>query len=301
MAFDGNRGRKPLLYADLFKRRPAEKEAESGAISNPEVPSSISSLSSQLSSPRDSSSSGFSTPLYSDFESEDDDFIAELTREMAERMLEDDDDGEEEVEEEKEEKIVKSASGYTKKNELICMGNSSEIDGREYGVGSGRAGIGDPINPIQVLELKKQPKEEQFVGGKLVKGTETAQPKARRHQHRHAQNRWENRSRMQAVFLGGSGSGKGPSGTGFFLPQLSADPAQQKKKAGCSIVLMPTRVLQMLELHSKQRHQPTLPGGGPQAHAWPKLGESNTSKGLSQPEKGPSNGDEIQLPQEWTY
>ncbi|CAA0807603.1 Unknown protein [Striga hermonthica] len=150
MAFDGNRVRKPLLYADLFKRRPAEKEAESGAITNPEVPSSISSLSSQLSSPRDSSSSGFSTPLYSDFESDDGDFIDELTREMAERMLQDDDDGEGEGEEEKVEKIVKSASGYAKKNEMICVANSSAIDGRENGVGSGRAGIGDPIPPIQV-------------------------------------------------------------------------------------------------------------------------------------------------------
>ncbi|CAA0816028.1 Unknown protein [Striga hermonthica] len=263
-----------------------------------------------LSSPCGSYSSGFSTPLYSDFESEDGDFIAELSRQMAERMLQDEDEEEEEKHGNK--KSDPSSGGSAKKNGSIRLDTSvGAVDGGENGIDSGRAGLDYRFPPIHDFELKNQVprKEDQFVGGRRVKRTETTQPKTQRHHH-HRQTRYKGRngSGMQAVFLGGSGSVNVQPGTGVFLPRLNTDPAEPRKKSGCSIVLMPTRVLQTLELHFKQRHQSitSLPlnDGGSLVHSWPKLGESTISKeqySQSQLEKDPPNGDDMQLPQEWTY
>ncbi|GFP82490.1 hypothetical protein PHJA_000392000 [Phtheirospermum japonicum] len=183
----------------------------------------ISSWSSQSSSPCGSSS---------DFESNEEDFIAELTRQMAECMLQ---------EEEEDEKVMN----------YVC----------------------------QVYELKNQPpvsKEGHFCRGRRVKGTESTQQKqlkkTQQDYYRPRQYRGRNGSGMQAVFLGGSGPRNGPPGTGVFLPRPTSDPTDLKKKSGCSIVLMPTRVLQALELHFKQRHHSTVPSlsGGSLIQSRPK-------------------------------
>ncbi|GER25684.1 AINTEGUMENTA-like 6 [Striga asiatica] len=222
MAFDCHHRKKPLLYADLFKRS-AEKEAESLAIPNTEGSSS----SSQLSSPCGSYSSGFSTPLYSDFESEDGDFIAELSRQMAERMLQDEDE-----KEENEKKSDPSSGGCSeKKNGSIRLDTSGgAIDGRKNGTDSGRAGLDERFPPIHVVELKNQVprKEDQFVGGRRVKRTETTQPKTQRHHHRQTRYKGRNGSGMQAVFLGRSGSVNVQPGTGVFLPRLFDCPDADK-------------------------------------------------------------------------
>ncbi|KAJ7546217.1 hypothetical protein O6H91_08G090200 [Diphasiastrum complanatum] len=52
-------------------------------------------------------------------------------------------------------------------------------------------------------------------------------------------------SGMRAVFLGGSGARKESSGTGVFLPRSSN---YQKRKPVCSTVLLPSRILQVLNL-----------------------------------------------------
>lgn len=103
MAFDCNSNhRKPLLFSDLFKNhRNTAMEKEQQHQQQLDVVISASSASSSSSSTQflsswdSSSSSGFSTPLHSDLgssEGDNADFIAELTRQMAECMLEEEEE-----------------------------------------------------------------------------------------------------------------------------------------------------------------------------------------------------------------
>lgn len=87
MGFDLE-GRKTLLYADLFK--PRNKGDQNLSQKCEEW-----STSSYRSSNFDSSSSGFTSPFGSELgssESEDGDFVAELSRQMAECMLQEDEE-----------------------------------------------------------------------------------------------------------------------------------------------------------------------------------------------------------------
>ncbi|XP_051120507.1 uncharacterized protein LOC127244159 isoform X2 [Andrographis paniculata] len=102
-------------------------------------------------------------------------------------------------------------------------------------------------------------------------------------------------SGMHAVFLGGSGS----SGTGVFLPRASGLPTGSKEKSGCSMVLMPTRVLRVLEFHFT-----TLQGGTDEISRL-----SDKKKKDEQENNGPelattthsSSDDLSQLPEDWAY
>ncbi|KAL8516259.1 hypothetical protein ACS0TY_014789 [Phlomoides rotata] len=259
MAFDANNNqRKPLLFSDLFKTHVNTSAPEPSKLEG----TSCSSSSTQFLSSYDSSSSGFSTPLYSDLESDDGDFISELTRQM-ECMLQ-------ENEEEEENTVDDSVS-----------------------------------------EVKNQPpvsKKGPFCRGRRVKGTESAQQKQiKKTELQYKQHYTTGRaigysgSGMQAVFLGGSGPRVGPPGTGVFLPR---DLSELKNKSGrsCSTVLIPTRVLQVLEglhLGKIQDSTSTTPLGGA-ASTSPK-DKSPISTGGWEEGSGPTENDEMQLPQEWTY
>ncbi|KAL6499834.1 hypothetical protein OROGR_027744 [Orobanche gracilis] len=208
MAFDCHGRKKPLLYSDLFKCHKnmdtaQEKEDGNIMISGLEGSSWISG-STQSSSTTGSSSSGFSTPLFSDLESDDADFMAELTRQMAECMFE-------------EEEINSTESGHAKNNRAI-----------KSGFNSGPARVDDQITPIQVYELQNQPpvskQGNNICRGKVGKGQ---QPHKTQHNYMQCRGRKMGRnghpeSSMQAVFLGGSGSTSGSPGTGVFFPRLSS-------------------------------------------------------------------------------
>ncbi|XP_042042585.1 uncharacterized protein LOC121787794 isoform X3 [Salvia splendens] len=240
MAFDcNNNHRKPLLFSDLFKNHQNDKDQRGAASA-----SASTSSSNQFLSSWDSSSSGFSTPLRSDFgssEGDDADFIADLTRQMAECMLDDE--------------------------ETAAADTVSEV-----------------------YELKNQP--QRATRGRRVRRSESAQQKT---EQQYRGREWGgpvingySGSGMQAVFLGGSGPRIGSSGTGVFLPR---DPTEPKTKSGCSMVLMPTRVLQVLEKHFSKMQQDSNAPPPPHSGGSPKEeGESRISNGL-----------EMQLPQEWTY
>ncbi|KAG6415048.1 hypothetical protein SASPL_122449 [Salvia splendens] len=261
MPFDCNTNhRKPLLFSDLFKNHyPNEKEHM--------ITSSASSPSSNstqfLSSWDSSSSSGFSTPLRSDFassEGDDADFIAELTRQMAERMLDDEEDPAYEM----------KTNGY--KTELDELTHSN----------------------IQVYELKNQPPErKERRRGRRVKRSESAQPKQlqKTEQQYRGGLDWGgvgingySGSGMQAVFLGGSVPRVGHTGTGVFLPR---DPTELKHKS-------------VLEKHFSSRIQQDSNDGGPPTD---ESTESNGLELGSSPELEirPPDISEVQLPQEWTY
>ncbi|KAJ7542995.1 hypothetical protein O6H91_09G021200 [Diphasiastrum complanatum] len=78
-------------------------------------------------------------------------------------------------------------------------------------------------------------------------------------------------SGMRAVFLGGSGACKESSGTGVFLP-LSAN--YQKRKPVCSTVLLPSRIVQVLNLQVDDLGCQPLPQSRNTASASLQLAES---------------------------
>ncbi|KAL1558047.1 hypothetical protein AAHA92_08560 [Salvia divinorum] len=292
MAFDCNTSnhRKPLLFSDLFKNHRKEQRDAATLNASTSASSPGSNSTQFLSSWDSSSSSGLSTPLRSDFD--DDDFVAELTRQMAERMLDDEDPAESVYE--------TKTDGY--KN---CAAESS----LETEPHSSSFGVDEPTQPnIQVYETKNQApvSKERSRRGRRVRRSESTQQKQVKKTEQQYRGGLEwggvgisgySGSGMQAVFLGGSGPRVGSTGTGVFLPR---DPTGLKNKSGCSVVLIPTRVLQVLENHFSSRSQqdsngPPPSGGSPTVSNGVELGASPELEIL------PPDSGEMQLPQEWTY
>ncbi|CAN1329152.1 hypothetical protein LINPERPRIM_LOCUS34586 [Linum perenne] len=176
----------------------------------------------------DSSSSlcsGFDSELCST-ESESDDYIAELTRQMGQYMLRDFDDSLIQVEDDES-----PVSEFQKKQALID----------------------EQIRSVQVKEEKEaiQLAEEE-------KGSEAIKRPVRRKRGKKKGQKGA-AGVMRAVFLGVPGRG----GTGVFLPAAGVEigtnsSSESRSKsgpdniacvAGCSTVLMPGRVVQALKLH----------------------------------------------------
>lgn len=278
MGFDFEE-RKTLLYADLFKLQ--------GNHGNNNTIMSSSNSSSYC----DSSSSGFASPFGSESDESDGDFAAELSRQMAECMLR------EEEEEQRNSVVTQSAAAENLKydpildhaNRTPCIKLENQFPiGDEVGVWGGRR--------VKGGELTQQTKTEQsygrYRGGREWRGG--------------AGRKGRSGSGMQAVFLGGSGSRNGsPAGTGVFLPRATKDSVELKKKTGLSTVLIPTRVLEALELHF-QRHSDSAATAGSPQHASP-TDERMASKGRGSAHRKIEmeeaiKVDEMQiLPQEWTY
>ncbi|KAL2489027.1 uncharacterized protein Fot_42319 [Forsythia ovata] len=231
--------KKKLLYSDLFK-------GHQSMASSPSTESAFGSNGS-------SSSSALSSPVGSELGStessgcNDEDFIAELTRQITECMLQEDD----------------------------CVSEESKLKNQPPVREEGRVSWGRRVRGIESTRVKQfyQTGQQymQYKGGNWGNG--------------------HSGSGMRAVFLGGSGSSNGSSGTGVFLPRGSNVPAEQKKKSGCSTVLIPTRVLEALELHfnrSRTNHHT--------------LHNQNDGQMIEEvPSSNKNENEEIQLPQEWTY
>ncbi|KAL8548873.1 hypothetical protein ACS0TY_007946 [Phlomoides rotata] len=225
MGFDFE-GRKPLLYADLFKPR---KKGEQNLTQKCEEWSTTSN--------HDSSSSGFTTPLGSELgssESDDGDFIAELSRQMVECMLQEDEEDE-----------INNPVADVDRNRNSCLEMVSQLK-NQAPVSRGRRVKGGELT--QQMQFQK---------------TEQNYGRYREGKRRNGQVG----SGMRAVFLGGSGSRNGSSGTGVFLPRVATKSVEPKKKSGLSTVLIPTRVLDALELHFN-RLSDSAAGGSPH-HASP--------------------------------
>lgn len=235
--------KKPLLYADLFKNDHEYRSFSSSSSSSSSLNSSSQSLLC------DSSSSGFSTPPDSgSLESEDGgNFIAELTRQMAECMLQEEEDS---------------------KNygcEVTELGIQRPAVTKQGHIGRGRRARGKKLSQHQKKLLQKA--DQNYTTNTAAVG--------------------HTGSGMKAVFIG-PGSGYGSAGTGVFLPRTAGVnaglPTAGKKKSGCSMVLMPTRVLQVLELHFNR------------------LQDEGWRSRQGQLGNGAGNEEEkMQLPQEWTY
>ncbi|KAL1545059.1 hypothetical protein AAHA92_21831 [Salvia divinorum] len=109
---------------------------------------------------------------------------------------------------------------------------------------------------------------------------------------------------MRAIFLGGPRSRNAPFGTGVFLPRVTNNPVQQNKKSGLSTVLVPTRVLEALELHFTRFIDSDTPAAST-CHSSPR-DERMRSEGRGNIHtkfevEPPNKVDAMQiLPQEWT-
>ncbi|VFQ76682.1 unnamed protein product [Cuscuta campestris] len=245
----------------------------------------------------DTSSSGISTPFGSldstrtETESDDEedygdgaeDFLAELTRQVAGFTLQGEDDDEEE------------------EDPSIVLQDH-------------------PTEPREALKPSARKKQSSPAPGRrrVEKGDSTQQrvehgaeqKKGKRRGSGGRSQALKSRSGMQAVFLGGSGYATGgassSSGTGVFLPRGISNhrcPTECKRKSGCSTVLIPTRVLQVLQLHHSNNKSQS------NTRAAPHLLPSNEHYSLSKREQvsdiqtcPESDEQEMpQLPQEWTY
>ncbi|TXG63637.1 hypothetical protein EZV62_010631 [Acer yangbiense] len=133
---------------------------------------------------------------------------------------------------------------------------------------------------------------------------------SRPHHHVHRsknQSNWTSRgSGMQAVFLD---SGKRSCGTGVFLPQRVGTNFQPSKKPACSPVLLPSRVVQALNINvhaiglqisPPQDSKNKLKGGECIDSVKNKSGNDVSAKRcvISQNQ---SSSPDIFLPKEWTY
>ncbi|CAN4100999.1 unnamed protein product [Withania somnifera] len=332
-------------------------------------------------SEQQSSSSGLSSPFGSELGStetdetgseEDEDFIAQLTRQMADYMLKDDDENEEEVvsvdENDVDEKSVLSSASNTIQtlNSNGLAWNWSHYNSREIcyynqeSLGTYVKPAGDSVNhqvkssnavfysnddlkrPIQVYHLKDQPtapkQKSSNSRGKRVKGTTSGESSVQKlnteknnmpstfnkqqtlghghggdkiHHHHPVQG---NGAGVRTIFLGGSGSINGSSGTGVFLPRTINNPnpttaTEPKKKSGRSRVLIPARVLQALQQY--YNHMDALSQSNMCAVTstyLPQNDAENETVDLVHKEDRHSedqtivvNDQEMQLPQEWTY
>lgn len=320
-----------------------------------------------------SSSSGLSSPFGSELGStetdeteseEDEDFIAQFTRQMADYMLKDDD---EEEDENDENRVLNSTPNTVQtSNTYGSAGNWSNYNSMEIcyynqeSLGTYVKPVADSVNhqmknsntvfyssddlkrPIQVYHLKDQPTTTKHKRsnsrGKRVKGTTSEsvqQLKTEKNNtqssltkkqtvgghgqsgdkihHLHSQHPVQGSGAgIRAIFLGGSGSINGSSGTGVFLPRTINNPnplptaktEPKKKKSGSSTVLIPARVLQALQQH--YNHMDALSQSNTcdvSPTHFPK-NENETDNLVnehSEDQTSVVNDQEMQLPQEWTY
>ncbi|TYH16178.1 hypothetical protein ES288_A05G098000v1 [Gossypium darwinii] len=297
-------------------------------------------LPSQFFTPQDNLGSGLSSPIGSDQPSssstdstrEEDDYIGELTRLMAQNMLPDDDKLEKSwglagspestlwsqfgsnldgpigpsrepsppmapwVGNFEKMKITEETARYNQGERFLSTSNSIQVSGGNLnaGIQSKQALIGDQIRAIQLYRLKQE---------QAMKQMEQKQQQQQQQQ----QSNQQAGSHMRAVFLSASGSRNGSCGTGVFLPRgIGGTPTESRKKQGCATVLIPARVVQALKLHFEKTGVPTRSSNSPfpLQHDACVSGRNNSMHSLQkyQSKTVPAlNHQEMNLPQEWTY
>ncbi|XP_039014163.1 uncharacterized protein LOC120144081 [Hibiscus syriacus] len=114
------------------------------------------------------------------------------------------------------------------------------------------------------------------------------------------QSKQQTGSVMKAVFLTGSGSRNGSSGTGVFLPRgTGGTPCNSRTKQGCATVLIPARVVQALKLHFEKTGVPSRFNTVDFNKGSDSMNSSQEGQSGAVP--GTSHHEEVSLPQEWTY
>lgn len=111
-------------------------------------------------------------------------------------------------------------------------------------------------------------------------------------------------SGMRAIILNRPGTRRESAGTGVFLPRIAGSPTA--KKPACSTVILPARVVQALNLTLNDAGvQPRYPVRIPRDHetlsSRAKPAHSEQNRHIYLPPPTTISGDEIRLPNEWTY
>ncbi|XP_030504451.2 uncharacterized protein LOC115719515 [Cannabis sativa] len=187
----------------------------------------------------------------------------------------------------------------------------------------------DQIQAIRFRKVKQEliPKQKSTTGKRIIQNQEQNlnlpyvkkdRPTPKRHpwvspvinQKPQQQQQQPLGSGMRAVFLGGSGSASGSSGTGVFLPGVIGETSQSRKKKGCSPVLIPAKVMQALKVHfdrmDNMSGQNTTDFFSVQQHDIiinnsKKNGKNSQKKGQYSRTAQAMHQNEIGLPQDWTY
>ncbi|XP_050203661.1 uncharacterized protein LOC126653769 [Mercurialis annua] len=272
--------------------------------------------------------SGFGSPVESELgftESEsdqEDDYIAELTRQMTHSMLQDDDEKEvigkeEELGIEKTENLKQNEEKNVY-NEEIFLGNSLEpnsvnkpkIPNLEFQ--SRQALIDYQIRTVQLHKLKQEEfmKQQQIANKQYELNKQQNEQFSPNKQRACNGEKQRTGSEMTAVFLGEPGSRSGSSGTGVFFPRGISNPCESPKKQGnYSTVLIPARVVQALKLQFDKMGIESRPNGAHfaiqlQQHDG-KMEDVRYSLGIKKENQSKNvktmNNQEMNLPHEWTY
>ncbi|XP_040993978.1 uncharacterized protein LOC121240571 isoform X5 [Juglans microcarpa x Juglans regia] len=232
----------------------------------------------------------------------DDDYIAELTRQMSHYMLQEDHDQNSLPCTEKMEKF------YTLKQRAMKQQGSPNWPGRQAKAPTRQ--------PVQSREQPDQQVHEQKGGsciniGRSLDGgkSRTTNPWTQSPTQRELQvkcNQQKGSSAMRMFVLGGESSSESScTGTGVFLPRGIWYSSEPRKKPGCSTVFIPARVVQALQLHFDQMgvKPRTKSGGCPLqllSDGW--IGRRDDSKQKRQQRTAPvMSQHDIGLPQEWKY
>ncbi|GMI97140.1 hypothetical protein like AT5G59050 [Hibiscus trionum] len=254
---------------------------------------------SELSSPTASDHLGSSSTTTESSEEEEDCFIGELTRQMAQFMLQDEDKHEQ-----------SSGSPVVEKFETATY---------SHGFQSKQELIDEQIRAIQFYKLKQEKtmkqKEQkprtnhQQSKGKVLAGFNNGYkvpinsntPWYTLQQQQQQQRKQRTGSDMRPLFLTGSGSRNGSCGTGVFLPRGTGGiPCNPRKKQGCATVLIPARVVQALKLHFEKTGVPPRFNTTDFKDACDGMNSAqNGRSGAAVP--ATSQHEEVSLPQEWTY
>ncbi|KAJ9548450.1 hypothetical protein OSB04_020993 [Centaurea solstitialis] len=275
--------------------------------------------------------------LEDDEAGEEDHFIAQLTRQMADYMLEEDENplpklqkrNLQEIHNQNHEPkrsyadtVKKSMAGFqSEKSNPVDKQTESPIQVRITQSISGQTqGLSNCLpfgGRTRLYQVENQPR----VGGgqsggsgggwgrkgKMAESTQQLKPHQMLNNNRGLMNVGKanysgavvhGSSGMRAIFLGGSGSRSMTGGTGVFLPRSATDATDQsRKKPGCSSVLVPTRVLQALEQHFNNMESLSPSKTVAQAHPVPQV----KMDGKQAQESVSVDHQKSKLPQEWIY
>lgn len=219
-------------------------------------------------------------------EESEEDYMAELSRQMAYYMLQDDNNHDHHHHHhDKQEKLPWTASPPPS---TFWPSLDSTHEGPKFK--SKQSLIDGQIRAVQYYKLNLK-KDQSMKKNQNKKRANIVDP--------------QSLNPVRAVFLEGSGSETKSSsgGTGVFLPQKIGHASESRKKQGCSTVLIPARVVQALKQHFDKVGVPSRFNRDFPLQDDGLLGLNNNSSSNSQQQQPApvSYHQEIALPQEWTY
>ncbi|CAH8296759.1 unnamed protein product [Eruca vesicaria subsp. sativa] len=247
-----------------------------------------------------------------------DEYVAELTRQMTNYMLQDD---------EKHQKSCSGGSGSPQSTlwSPFASGYSSPVTpSREPS---------PPLTPVRPVEMKPvmtTSQSKQALIDDQIRSIQANFHKIKKekdkqrnddvvgHKARNYHHQQRPRSGVKAVFVDGSGSRTVSGGTGVFLPRGHGTLVEPRNKSGCSTVIIPARVVEALKVHFDKLGVPsTFSSDIPPFHdallvsMKNKNSKSKRSSSSTRAQSGPLYTSETSvesheeppadLPHEWTY